>query len=165
VGNDHLYGEHGNDKLDGGAGDDELNGGAGNDTLDGGEGNDKLYGGGGADTLIGGAGNDYLGGGSSEADTYIFAKGHGQDVVSDYGYQAEHTDTLRFSGADFADAVFTRSGNDLVIKAYGNEDQVSLQHYFNGGNYRYFDFAFDDKTITAADMAGITVKGSGTEKS
>ncbi|MBF0804236.1 MULTISPECIES: calcium-binding protein [unclassified Neisseria] len=163
-GSDTIRGDGGNDILSGGDGDDELNGGVGDDTLDGGEGKDKLYGGSGSDTLIGGAGNDYLNGGNGEADTYIFAKGHGQDVVSDYGYQPEHTDTLRFSGADFADAVFTRSGNDLVVKAYGGEDQVSLQHYFNGGNYRYFDFAFDDKTITAADMAGITVKGSGTEK-
>ncbi|MDO4225917.1 MAG: hypothetical protein Q4C94_00360, partial [Neisseria sp.] len=64
-GNDTLEGRQGDDILSGGAGDDTLNGGAGKDILDGGSGNDKLN------------------GGSSEADTYVFAKGHGQDTVSD----------------------------------------------------------------------------------
>ncbi|WP_143824231.1 calcium-binding protein, partial [Neisseria canis] len=96
VGNDRLYGGNGDDILGGGSGNDELQGGSGSDTLDGGSGNDKLY------------------GGSSEADTYVFTKGHGQDVVNDYAYQAEHTDTLRFDGANFADVLFTRKADDLV---------------------------------------------------
>ena len=49
----------------------------------------------GSDRLVGGAGNDTLNGGHYEADTYVFEKGHGKDVVSEYGSQTEHTDTLR----------------------------------------------------------------------
>ncbi|MGN6837759.1 calcium-binding protein, partial [Neisseria sp. P0022.S010] len=163
AGNDYLSGEEGADILKGGEGNDELYGGEGSDILKGGEGNDELYGGEGSDILNGGAGDDRLYGGGSEADTYVFEKGHGKDVVSDYGSLLEHTDTLRFNGAKFAEAVFTRSGNNLVIKAYGGEDTVTVEGYFNGYDYRYYDFAFDDKTVTAKDMAGMKVEGVGTD--
>ncbi|WP_193004243.1 calcium-binding protein [Neisseria yangbaofengii] len=163
LGNDYLNGGEGNDLLEGGEGNDSLHGDNGNDTLIGGEGDDELHGGSGSDILNGGAGNDKLYGGGSEADTYIFAKGHGRDIVSDSGWKTEHTDTLRFEGANFADAVFARNGNDLVIKAYGDEDGVTVSGYFNSSSYRYYDFAFDDKTVTAQDMADIKVEGVGTD--
>ena len=162
-GDDSLYGGEGADTLEGNAGNDYLSGEEGADILKGGEGNDELYGGEGSDILKGGAGDDRLYGGGSEADTYVFEKGHGKDVVSDSAYQADHTDTLRFNGAKFAEAVFTRSGNNLVIKAYGGEDTVTVEDYFNGYDNRYYDFAFDDKTVTAKDMAGMKVEGVGTD--
>ena len=162
-GDDSLYGGEGADTLEGNAGNDYLSGEKGADILKGGEGNDELYGGEGSDILNGGAGDDRLNGGGSEADTYVFEKGHGRDVVSDYAYQADHTDTLRFNGAKFAEAVFTRSDNNLVIKAYGGEDAVTVEGYFNGYSNRYYDFAFDDKTVTAKDMAGMKVEGVGSD--
>ena len=160
---DSLYGNELANFITGGSGDDVISGYGGNDILHGGAGNDTLQGGAGKDTLAGGAGDDRLYGGGSEADTYVFEKGHGKDVVSDSAYQAAHTDTLRFNGAKFAEAVFTRSGNNLVIKAYGTEDAVTVQGYFDSSSYRYYDFAFDDKTVTAKDMAGMKVEGVGTD--
>ena len=160
---DSLYGNELANFITGGAGDDAISGYGGNDILHGGAGNDTLQGGVGKDTLAGGAGDDRLNGGGSEADTYVFEKGHGRDVVSDYAYQADHTDTLRFNGAKFAEAVFTRSDNNLVIKAYGGEDAVTVEGYFNDYSNRYYDFAFDDKTVTAKDMAGMKVEGVGSD--
>ena len=104
---DSLYGNELANFITGGAGDDAISGYGGNDILHGGSGNDTLQGGAGKDTLAGGTGDDRLYGGDSEADTYVFEKGHGKDVVSDSAYQADHTDTLRFNGAKFAEAVFT----------------------------------------------------------
>lgn len=119
-GTDHMRGEDGNDilwggadfdNLYGGAGDDMLGGGEGIDVLFGGEGSDTLYGGGGddqvtgekgndllfggegADTLTGGDGDDTLFGGAGQ-DTFIFAEGHGADVL--YGFSATE-DTLDLS--------------------------------------------------------------------
>ena len=160
-GNDTLRGDAGNDDLDGGKGADTLDGGIGNDELDGGDdndhliggaGDDKLEGGSGKDILNGGSGNDLLYGGSNEADTYVFAKGHGKDVVSDRGYQAEHTDTLLFEAAVFSEVLFSRLGNDLIIKAYGDNDQVSVQDYFTSRSYQYVQFTFTDKTVTADEI-------------
>jgi VCBS repeat-containing protein len=73
-GHDSLYGDNGNDSLYGGAGSDVLHGDNGNDLLDGGTGNDVLDGGNGNDTLTGGAG----------ADLFVFGKGGGNDVVTDF---------------------------------------------------------------------------------
>ena len=151
-GNDSLYGGEGVDTLEGNAGNDYLSGEKGADILKGGEGNDELHGGEGSDILNGGAGDDRLYGGGSEADTYVFEKGHGKDVVSDYGSLLEHTDTLLFENAVFSDAVFSRLGNDLVVKAYGGDDQVSLQNYFSSKNYQYAQFTFADKTVSAEEV-------------
>ena len=163
AGNDTLYGGNGNDSLFGGTGNDSLSGDDGDDRLEGGAGDDSLSGGNGHDTLIGGTGNDQLYGGDLKSDTYVFAKGHGQDMISDSAYSDDQSDTLRFEGASSANAVFTRSGNSLVIKAYGGEDQVTVKDYFHASHLRRFNFAFDDRTITPTDMSDITVTGIGTE--
>ncbi|WP_167745367.1 calcium-binding protein, partial [Eikenella corrodens] len=164
AGNDTLYGGNGNDTLLGGTGNDSLSGDEGDDRLEGGEGDDILIGGAGHDTLIGGAGNDQLSGGYNESDTYVFAKGHGQDIVSDYTSAANGADTLRFEGASSANVVFSRSGNNLVVKAYGGNDQVTVNNYFSDQDVRHVKFAFDDRTVEPKDMAKFTVVGDGTEK-
>ena len=151
AGNDTLYGGNGNDILLGGIGNDMLSGEEGDDRLEGGEGDDTLSGGAGNDTLIGGAGNDLLQGGNWGSDTYIFAKGHGQDTVTDYASFADQADTLRFEGASSANVAFSRSGNNLVVKAYGGNDQVTVTDYFNEQNARHVKFAFDDRTVEHFD--------------
>lgn len=83
AGNDTLYGGAGADTLEGGAGDDILFGGGGHDLLRGGTGDDVLDGGGGRDTLSGGSGNDTLTGGSG-ADRFIFSRGSGADLITDF---------------------------------------------------------------------------------
>ncbi|KES10962.1 hypothetical protein SASC598P14_000360, partial [Snodgrassella alvi SCGC AB-598-P14] len=51
----------------------------------------------------------------------------------------------------------TRSGSDLVIRAYGGEDSVTLSDYFMGDSsvynkYRSFNFIFEDETILSKDI-------------
>ena len=156
AGNDRLYGADGNDNLKGGEGNDRLEGGNGNDVLNGDNGDDSLEGGAGNDTLIGGTGNDSLRGGDG-SDTYLFAKGHGSDVVISYDNKGDQIDTLIFEDAQFSDAVFSRLANNLVIKAYGTDDQVSIQNYFNVENYRYNQLTFTDKVVTNEDISSILI--------
>ena len=152
-GDNKISGCDGKDILSGGAGNDTLWGGAGDDILDGGEGNDILEGGKGYDILIGGTGNDILKGGDWHKDRYEFEAGHGQDVVNDKGrdskdYLNDRND-LVFKGAKLADAEFIRSGTDLIIKAYGSTDSVTLPGYFNSSyDSRAFNFIFDDQSVT-----------------
>ncbi len=162
-GNDRVYGKDGNDIIFGGAGNDNLRGGDGEDILDGGGGDDRLEGGDEADTLDGGAGNDHLEGGNFSADTYLFARGHGRDTVSEYTSRDKDSDTLRFAAAASGDAVFSRSGNDLVIAAYGGDDQVSVENYFSNFTYRFLRLDFMDKTLTVDDLARSAFTFSGTE--
>ncbi|MBI0080071.1 calcium-binding protein, partial [Snodgrassella sp. M0112] len=153
-GNDTLYGEAGNDELYGDEGNDTLYGGDGNDILVGGDGDDYLEGGSGYDILIGGPGNDTLKGGNQEKDRYEFEAGHGQDIIYDgaYSYEANRHDDVVFKGARFADAQFIRFGNNLIIKAYGDSDSVTLPDYFNADIRRGFNLIFEDRTISAQDI-------------
>ncbi len=91
-GNDRLYGGAGADTLDGDDGADRLEGGEGNDILSGGRHDDRLIGDGGNDRLEGGKDADYLTGGEG-ADEFLFRKGDGVDVVTDF---EDGTDTIVF---------------------------------------------------------------------
>ena len=162
-GNDGLSGGDGNDVLHGGEGDDSLGGDSGDDVLHGNEGNDRLYGGAGHDTLDGGAGDDHLEGGNFESDTYIFRAGHGNDTVTDYGYNDEQADTLRFEGAQAEKAAFAREGNDLVVKAYGSDDRVALKDYFYSDNYSRYHFQFEDSKMGREDIIKKAFDFTGTE--
>ncbi|WP_332769841.1 calcium-binding protein, partial [Phenylobacterium sp.] len=64
-----------NNQITGNLGDNRLSGGAGADTINGGAG---------ADALLGDAGNDVLTGGDG-LDRFIFGRGSGADVITDFG--------------------------------------------------------------------------------
>jgi len=139
-----------------------LSAGAGNDTLIGGMGNDDLYGGAGNDTLIGGAGNDYLSG-DDDADTYVFAKGHGSDKVYDSSKQS----TVQFTDVNFADVKFRREGSNLVLFGYNGDDSVRLLDYMSSSSWNDSVFQFADKTVTTADLMknGLVLQGNDTNES
>jgi len=133
--------------------DDVLNGDNDPEHIFGLGGNDILRGNGGSDVLDGGAGNDHLEGGYLGSDTYVFQAGHGHDTVKDYTREDGQTDTLRFAGANAANARFSREGDDLVVKAYGDGDQVVVKDYFYDADYSRYRFQFDDRTLETADIA------------
>lgn len=149
--NDLIYGYTGNDILHGDAGNDYIEGGDGNDILYGEDGDDILNGGLGEDTLIGGSGNDILTGGDYEKDIYIFQKGHGHDTVNDRGEQTDPNNVI-FQNASYSQTQFSRTGVDLIIKAYGTEDSVTFTNYFAGKLYQNFIFNFTDKTLNSEDI-------------
>ncbi|WP_108661107.1 hypothetical protein [Acuticoccus kandeliae] len=115
AGSDTLSGGQGRDVLDGGGGHDRLMGDGGHDTLSGGNGRDTLEGGGGRDTLDGGAGRDSLVGGKG-ADIFLFAAGHGEDVVADF---RPGQDVIDLTALDLAiGAVLSNiveAGEDLLL--------------------------------------------------
>src|SRR5260221_2266141 len=128
AGNDFLQGGDGDDVLRGFGGDDRIESGSGHDTLDGGKGADLLLGGAGADTLIGGSGNDTLAGGEA-GDLYLYARGDGDDVISEAG-DAASTDVLRFTDIASTEVALPRqaSGDLLATVATGGWGKTS-GHY------------------------------------
>ncbi|MBX8617208.1 calcium-binding protein [Pseudomonas cichorii] len=138
AGDDTVSGGSGNDTLSGNKGADTLNGDAGNDLLLGGQGNDILYGGAGNDVLDGGAGNDRLDGGDGD-DTYLFAKGAGQDTIY-YAYEnrAGKLDTVKLVDLNAADVSVRRDGNDLLIRVLGSTDSLRVvYHFMSDATYGY----------------------------
>ncbi len=120
-----LTGTGGNDVLIGYATADNIAGLAGDDTITGNAG---------GDTLAGGTGNDLLQGGDGN-DVYLFARGDGQDTITDSDATAGNVDTLRFA-ADVlpADVLATRSGNNLTLRISGTTDRLVITDYFSGGS-------------------------------
>lgn len=145
-----LQGTLGNDVIRAGAGDDTIFGGAGNDGINGDTGNDILNGGIGNDILYGGLGNDL--------DRYIFAVGHGKDVVIDIDDRTAK-DSLEFLKINSTAAIFNRVGNDLRIWGYGGaNDEVWVSQYFDTTVFAANKvFKFSDKTINTISL---TIKGT-----
>ena len=130
-----------------------LTGWNGNDTIHGGAGNDKIYGGYGKDTIIGGKGDDYLAGGINTADTYVFAAGHGKDTVADGSTRAGvFTDRLVFEGVKQADAVFARAQDSLLIRAFGEGDEVKVEHYYASAQSRDLSLSFADQMVNPTQL-------------
>lgn len=135
-GDDVLAGWDGKDILIGGSGKDSLWGDAGNDSLSGGNGDDLLDGGDGADTLSGGAGNDSLWG-NAGADTFIYVKGDGQDII--YGF--EKTDLLQITGT--FSASYSKAKKEIYFDVGTTTNAITMKNFgststfnINGTNYK-----------------------------
>ncbi len=82
-------------------GDDLITGTINADTIDGGAGNDNLNGGKGNDTLIGGPGNDTLTGETGN-NTYVFNRGDGQDLITNFTDTTVSKNSVLQFGANIA---------------------------------------------------------------
>ncbi len=130
--NNTLVGGGGTDILEGGAGNDALSNASGNSLLAGGAGIDTLTGAGGNDLLIGGTGNDALTTGAG-ADVIVFNKGDGMDMIA---ASTALDNTLSLGGGVlYADLLFQKSGNDLVLKI-GASDQITFTGYYASASTR-----------------------------
>ena len=149
--NDFSAGD-GDDLVAAGDGNDRIYGQADDDFLKGGAGDDKIYGGDDNDTLDGGTENDYLSGGTG-ADTYLFGKGSGQDIIYNYDDDGvgNHPDTILLgAGIVPADLTVTRLADDLIIAINDSTDTLRVQNYFYTGsatNYTVENIKFADSTI------------------
>ncbi|PTV60100.1 calcium-binding protein, partial [Acinetobacter seifertii] len=91
-------------------------------------------------------GNDYLEGGY-HGDTYIFSKGHGQDIISDNSGGYAGDDIIKFTDVKFEEVKFSKDGADLKLSGYNEGDGITIKGFFN----TYCDiekFTFSDQTIT-----------------
>jgi trimeric autotransporter adhesin len=142
--NNLLRGNTGINTLAGGGGPDILEGGDGNDILSNTSGNTLFNGGAGTDTItgssakelfIGGAGNDSITTGTG-ADLIVFNKGDGADTVA--ASTTRDNVVSIGGGAVYADLLFQKSGNDLVLKV-GASDQITFTGYYLSTTNRSVD--------------------------
>ena len=108
------------------------------------------------DTINGGQGDDVLRGGDG-SDTYVFGPGFGSDVIEEHvdNVAYEDVDTVVFAaGYDSDKAVFTRSGDDLVISFDGLADQLTVSGQFHHAGW--FSGWRDVETFTFGDGVVLT---------
>ncbi len=70
-------------------------------------------------------------------DTYLFARGAGQDVIVDVDPTAGNRDVLAWAGdVDPLDLIISRSSNSLRIAVHGASDRVDVQNWYLGAKNR-----------------------------
>ena len=145
---------------------DTITGTSGNDVLTGTNGNDSIIALGGNDTITGGTGNDTIDSGynGAGADVYNFNLGDGQDVINDYSYVYNENDKISFgSGITQNDLYVTASGNNLILKINGTQDQITIKDYYlNSSSSPYnkieqFYFSQTATTLTTTDIENMVI--------
>ena len=136
-----LTGNSGKNVLNGGAGNDILQGAAGDDTLTDTAGKNIFDGGAGIDVITAGIGNDFIAGGlgndtittGTGVDVVAFNRGDGMDtLVASTG--KDNTLSLG-KGIKYADLLFKKSGNDLILVT-GTSEQVTMKDWYTNVNNR-----------------------------
>ena len=147
-------------------GDDEIQDWDSNAVIHSGDGNDRIYAHDGDDTLIGDKGNDVLDG-SYGADTYIFAKGHGQDVISEYDtYQSGKQDRILFEHINRPDELwFSRQGDDLTIKEWHGEESLTIKDWYAHEYYQVEQIQLaDGKSLNLSQLDKLIEAMAGFER-
>ncbi|WP_420475452.1 calcium-binding protein [Noviherbaspirillum sp. ST9] len=166
AGADTLYGNNDANVIEGLGGNDILIGYGGNDTLLGGDGEDNLNGHDGRDTLDGGAGNDTLAGGNG-GDTYKFARGSGQDTISEDDYTTSEADTIEVDALP-SEVTLLRDDNNLILRINGTNDTLTVTGWFHdSGRFRVEQLRFSDNTLWGVskllDTASASIGTTGAE--
>ncbi|WP_171902707.1 calcium-binding protein [Pseudomonas sp. ENNP23] len=151
-----LLGGFGNNSLIGFASDDVLDGKEGDDSLFGLSGDDSVLGGSGNDLLDGGAGDDVLRG-DAGSDTYLFGRGDGRDLISNYDAGVGSVDTLLFGENIPVEALwFRQNGNGLEVSVVGGSEQVTVSSWYSGSAYHLDQFkSADGKTLLDSQVQSL----------
>ena len=141
--NDVLAGDRRDNVLDGGAGDDTLYGGpgGGDDLMLGNAGNDRLFGGRGRDRLEGGPGDDRLSGGP-DGDVFVFAPGHGADVITDFTNRQDRIDLTAFDLPGYEALTVTSGTGGVSIDLSAHDGGTILLEGFATASLDAGDFLF-----------------------
>ncbi len=115
--------------------------------------------------LDGGAGHDALIG-FGGADTYLFGRGSGRDMVFDSG-AADEIDTIQFGSTVAVDDVDVyRNGFNLELVIRGTADELTLLSFFGSAGYEQKQVRFADGTLwdsaelSARAVVGVTITGT-----
>jgi trimeric autotransporter adhesin len=128
--------------------DDFIVGSDAGDAIDALAGNDEIHAIAGDDQLIGGTGDDLLSGGSGN-DTYVYAQGHGSDVIADEG--TGDTDILALGdGIDPDQLRVTRDASHLYLRLPDGET-ITVENWFVDAANRLAAVQFADGTTWNAE--------------
>jgi Ca2+-binding RTX toxin-like protein len=112
------------------------------------------------DIYAGGKGNDTFTDTLGGNDTYIFARGDGQDTIMDEGMGA-NDDRIVLQNILSAEALLSRAGQDLIL-GLGQSDQIMVRNYFSSMGWNkveHVEFA-DGVVWDGAQMNAAAIRGT-----
>jgi Ca2+-binding RTX toxin-like protein len=95
-------------------------------------GDDTIYGTADVEVFDGKGGNDTIRGGGG-GDTYLYGIGSGNDII-DESSNDSGTDAVKLIGLTSSDVLFTRVGNDLLVRINSSGETLKVANQFNGTN-------------------------------
>jgi Ca2+-binding RTX toxin-like protein len=98
-----------------------------------------------AETFIGGKGADSLNG-STGNDTYVWAKGDGNDTISDYDTATGNLDTLKLADLKAVDVQLSRDPSHLYMTVLSSGEKITITNQFSGAAYKLEQIEFADGT-------------------
>ncbi|WP_322414106.1 calcium-binding protein [Mesorhizobium huakuii] len=102
-------------------------------------------------TVSGGTGNDSFSYSGNGGHTFMFAKGDGNDTLTQTGSGYDRTDKLVLTDIDASEVGFMRSGDRLTISILGTDSVTSTYQYWgesrDGREYGIATIQFADGTI------------------
>ncbi|MDU8925741.1 calcium-binding protein, partial [Pasteurellaceae bacterium LIM206] len=99
-------------------------------------------------------------------DTYIFSKGHGQDIVyedSSSDYREHDIDTLIFKDVNYSEVKFRQEGNDLVLHGYHDNDSVTIKNFYKHIDHQFDRLEFADRGLTRDELRKEGIELFGTD--
>ena len=151
-GADTIITDWGNSTISSGGGNDVITTGWGVTNIDAGAGDDTITLGGGGDTVRGGQGNDQIMANQWSDDKYLYARGDGQDRITDSG----GNDTLSLENIASNQLWFTHTGNDLSVSVIGTTDSVTLKNWYTGNQNHVEQFkSSDGKTLLDSQVQNL----------
>ena len=105
--------------------------------------------------------------GSYGADTYIFAKGHGQDVITEYDtYQSGKQDRILFEHINRPDELwFSRQGDDLTIKEWHGKESLTIKDWYAHEYYQVEQIQLaDGKSLNLSQLDKLIEAMAGFER-
>uniref|UniRef100_UPI0028DD17E2 calcium-binding protein n=1 Tax=Campylobacter rectus TaxID=203 RepID=UPI0028DD17E2 len=118
------------------------------------ENDNTLYGYQNNDTIEGGRGNDKLNGEYGD-DTYVYNKGDGNDMITDWG----GVNILYFKDLSYNDVQFFKQDSNLLIKIKDTGETITINGILSYSSYAAFRFKFSDGTIRDGSNINLMVVG------
>lgn len=161
-GNNTLVASFDSNNIDGRGGDDTILGGRWRDYLLGGAGDDQIDGDDWSDILVGGSDDDTLTGGFGK-DYFIFAAGHGNDTITDFGRTFEGPGE---PGESLPSGTKYSFGEDHfidLIRLHDSNDLKQLSSISGSAEYPLlYDFIVLTRLPSISGFSDLTIRADGT---
>src|SRR5690606_12558803 len=85
--------------------------------------------------------------GGAGSDIYLFGRGGGVDIISNYDTAPASFDQLVLEGISQHDLWMRKSGNNLEISLIGTDDKTVISNWYSGADYRLDQIATVDGKV------------------